>query len=99
MKKIILVATLGLFSLTACKKDYTCECTSTRTETETTNGNVDVTTSTDANSYTVKDIKKKAYNNQGGCVSTENSYTYSYGSGSNATNVSVVENSVCTLKK
>jgi len=29
MKKVILVASLGMFALTACKKDYTCECTAT----------------------------------------------------------------------
>lgn len=27
MKKVMAVAVLGLFVLTACKKDYTCECT------------------------------------------------------------------------
>lgn len=27
MKKLILAAIVGTFALTACKKDYTCECT------------------------------------------------------------------------
>ena len=45
MKKVILVASLGMFALTACKKDYTCECTALTVVTETT---------------TINDTEKKA---------------------------------------
>ncbi len=29
MKKVILVAAVGMLALASCKKDYTCECTTT----------------------------------------------------------------------
>lgn len=49
MKKVILVASLGMFALTACKKDYTCECSVSS------NGVSAVTSTT-----TINDTKKKA---------------------------------------
>ena len=49
MKKVILVASLGMFALTACKKDYTCECTVS-------GSGVSVVTGT----TTINDTKKKA---------------------------------------
>jgi hypothetical protein len=48
MKKLLLVAAVAAFTMTSCKKDYTCECTVTT-------GGISVVGTT-----TVKDTKKKA---------------------------------------
>ena len=52
MKKLLLVAAVAAFTMTSCKKDYTCECTTSVSI-------LGVTTSATA-STTIKDTKKKA---------------------------------------
>lgn len=54
MKKlIILVAALGLGTLTSCKKDYECKCTKTYTGTST-------TVTSDDGQYTYRETKPRA---------------------------------------
>ncbi len=71
MKKNILIAAVAFIALSACKKDYTCECTST----DTSGGNTDVFVET----YTLKEVSKKTVKSSSECVSYTNTSTDSDG--------------------
>lgn len=84
MKKNILIAAVAFIALSACKKDYTCECTVTSTwGSETT-----VTVHTKV----LKEVSKRTVKNSSDCVSSANTYTNDSG------NVSTY-NTVCEIKK
>lgn len=90
MKKItLMVAVAGLVSLTACKKDYVCECTETSTYSDGTNS--DSETSSSTTEY--KGVTKRWVTNTGACVSSEMTYTEPGEPGSET------YKSDCTLKK
>ena len=71
MKKNILIAAVAFIALSACKKDYTCECTSTNTY----GGNTDVSVQTN----TLKEVSKKTVKSSSECVSFTDTYTDSDG--------------------
>jgi len=71
MKKNILIAAVAFIALSACKKDYTCECTST----DTYGGNTDVSVQTN----TLKEVSKKTVKSSSECVSFTDTYTDSDG--------------------
>lgn len=70
-KSTLIVAVIGLVSLTACKKDYVCECTETSTTIN--NSGSDVETSTYKTEY--KGVTKRWINNTGACLSSEVTYS------------------------
>ncbi len=95
MKKIIVVASIGLFSLTACKKDYTCECTTTSTSSL--NGEPSPT-STDVSTVVLKDVSKKTVKNSSECMSYESTYTSTNGTGADLETWTSTDKTACTIK-
>lgn len=83
MKKNILIAAVAFIALSACKKDYTCECTST----DTYGGNTDVSVQT----TTLKEVSKKTVKSSSECVSYTNTYTDSDGDVSTYSTVCVIK--------
>lgn len=70
-----MVAVAGLVSLTACKKDYVCECKNTTTQKD--NSGTDTETSSSKTEY--KDVTKRWVNNTGACTSGETVITQTSG--------------------
>ena len=66
MKKMYFPIFIGLLIFTSCKKDYTCDCTVTESDTK--DGSV---TNTYTMTTTMKDASKKAIQNNGFCISSE----------------------------
>lgn len=84
MKKNILIAAVAFIALSACKKDYTCECT--RTSTSFGNTNVSVQTNK------LKEVSKKTVKSSSECVSHTDTYTDSDGD-------VYTSSTVCVIKK
>lgn len=72
MKKILIPVLGSLFLLTACKKDYTCDCKVTSIET----GGNDPDSYSDEYSVTYFDTKKSYVKSHMDCISREENYTY-----------------------
>ena len=85
MKKNILIAAVAFIALSACKKDYTCECTST----DTYGGNTDVSVQTN----TLKEVSKKTVKSSSECISYTDTYTNSNSNGDVST-----YSTVCAIK-
>ena len=83
MKKNILIAAVAFIALSACKKDYTCECTNT----ETSGGNTNVS----VQAYTLKEVSKKTVKSSTQCVSYTDSYTAPNGDAGTYSTVCVIK--------
>lgn len=72
MKKILIPVLGSLFLLTACKKDYTCDCKVTSIQT----GGNNSGTSSGEYSVSYFDTKKSYVKSHTDCISREENYTY-----------------------